>query len=69
LPSSGKMREPLIRYTQFMRAFDANNESGKLWNGAYTFEFVCKQHVLAAPSVFNFFLPAHSPHGPIFDQG
>lgn len=69
LPSSGKMREPLVRYTQFMRAFDAGNESGKLWNGAYTFEFVCKQHVLAAPSVFNFFLPAHSPHGPIFDQG
>jgi uncharacterized protein (DUF1800 family) len=69
LPSSGKMREPLIRYTQFMRAFDADNQSGKLWNWAYTFEAVCKQHVLAAPSVFNFFLPSHSPHGPIFDEG
>lgn len=66
---SGKMREPMIRYTQTMRAFNAQNESGKIWNVAALFEFACKQHVLSSPSVFNFFLPSHSPHGPIFDAG
>ena len=63
------MREPIIRYTQTMRAFNAQNESEKLWNIAALFEFACKQHVLSSPSVFNFFLPSHAPHGPIFDAG
>ncbi len=67
--ASGKMREPMIRYTQTMRAFNAQNESEKLWNIAALFEFACKQHVLSSPSVFNFFLPSHAPHGPIFDAG
>jgi hypothetical protein len=52
-----------------MRAFNAQNESGKLWNFAATFEFACKQHVLSSPSVFNFYLPSHAPVGPIFNQG
>lgn len=68
-PTAGKMREPLIRYTQVMRAFDAFNESDKLWNVGASFEFACNQHVLGSPSVFNFFLPTHSPNGPIFDAG
>jgi uncharacterized protein (DUF1800 family) len=67
--ASGKMREPMVRYTQTMRAFNAHNESEKLWNIAALFEFACKQHVLSSPSVFNFFLPSHAPHGPIFDAG
>lgn len=67
--ASGKLREPMVRYTQIMRAFDAQNESGKLWNVAATFEFACKQHVLSSPSVFNFYLPSHAPVGPIFNQG
>ena len=67
--ASGKLREPMVRYTQIMRAFNAQNESGKLWNAAATFEFACKQHVLSSPSVFNFYLPAHAPVGPIFNQG
>jgi uncharacterized protein (DUF1800 family) len=69
LPSSGKMREPIVRYTQFMRAFDANNQTNRPWNSAYYFEQIVNQHVLASPSVFNFFLPSYSPHGEIFDQG
>lgn len=68
-PTAGKMREPLIRYTQVMRAFDAFNESNKLWNVGASFEFLCNQHVLGAPSVFNFFLPTHAPNGPIFEAG
>ena len=67
--ASGKLREPMVRYTQIMRAFNAQNESGKLWNVAATFDFACKQHVLSSPSVFNFYLPSHAPVGPIFNQG
>ena len=66
---SGKLREPLIRYTQFMRAFNANNESERLWNIAFTLEFAIQQQPLAAPSVFNFYLPSHQPNGPIIDAG
>lgn len=67
--ASGRLREPMVRYTQIMRAFNAQSESGKLWNVASTFEFACKQHVLSSPSVFNFYLPSHAPVGPVFNQG
>jgi len=66
---SGKMKEPLIRYTQFMRAFNASNESERLWNISFTLEYAIMQQPLGAPSVFNFFLPAHQPNGPIIDAG
>lgn len=66
---SGKLREPLIRYAQFMRAFNASNETERLWNVAFLLEFAVMQHPLAAPSVFNFYLPDHQPNGPIIDAG
>ncbi len=65
--ASGKLREPMVRYTQIMRAFNASNASDRLWNVAAFFEFACQQHVLASPSVFNFYLPSHAPMGPIFN--
>ncbi|WP_306642532.1 DUF1800 domain-containing protein [Sanyastnella coralliicola] len=69
LPSSGKMREPMIRMTQILRAFDAANESGDMWAVGGWYQEATYQSPLGAPSVFNFFLPSHSPHGPIFDEG
>lgn len=68
-PTAGKMREPLIRYTQFMRSLNASNESGRIWNLAATFDVLLQQHVLSSPSVFNFFLPSYQPPGLVFDQG
>lgn len=67
--ASGKLREPLVRYTQIMRGFNATNESGRMWNVGGLLEASTAQHPLGAPSVFNFFLPTHAPHGPIFDAG
>ncbi len=67
--ASGKLREPLIRHTQFMRAFNASNESDRLWNIALSLEYTIMQQPLASPSVFNFFLPGHQPNGPIIDAG
>ena len=69
LEASGKMREPMIRYIQLLRAFDASNASGKLWSMGFFAQEGMGQHPLAAPSVFNFFLPTYSPPGPVADAG
>jgi uncharacterized protein (DUF1800 family) len=66
---SGKMREPLMEYTGFMRAFNAANESGKLWNLGLIWENLIHQSPMSAPSVFNFFQPSYSPPGPIENAG
>ncbi len=66
-PQAGKLREPLLRYTQALRAFNVNNESGRLWNWGYGFDEAVSQGILASPSVFNFYLPAYQPNGPIAD--
>ena len=69
LEASGKMREPMIRYIQLLRACDASNASGKLWSMGFFAQEGMGQHPLAAPSVFNFFLPTYSPPGPVADAG
>ncbi|MCB9227154.1 MAG: DUF1800 family protein [Chitinophagales bacterium] len=63
----GKLREPLLKYTQALRAFNVYNQSGKMWNWGYLFDEAVSQGVLTSPSVFNFYLPSFSPNGPISD--
>lgn len=63
----GKLREPLLRYTHVMRAFNAQNLSGRMWNWGYLFDEAVDQGILASPSVFNFYLPEFQPNGPISD--
>lgn len=65
--ASGKMREPMIRYMEFLKSFDASNESGKMWATGWFLEGL--QHPLNAPSVFNFFLPTYSPSGLVEELG
>lgn len=62
---SGKLREPLLMYTQALRAFNVYNQSNKLWNWGYQFDEAVSQGVLASPSVFNFYLPDYQPNGAI----
>ncbi len=64
-PYAGKLREPLLKYTQVLKAFNAYNESGKLWNWGYLFDEAVSQGILSSPSVFNFYLPDFQPNGPI----
>jgi len=64
----GKLREPLVRYMNFLKAFPLQSP-----NGEYLFEFwdvnnAIGQAPLRAPSVFNFFLPDYSPQGLINQQ-
>jgi uncharacterized protein (DUF1800 family) len=61
----GKLREPVVRYVSLLRQFGANSSDGFIANTGYLLQALGKQHPLSAPSVFNFYLPAHSPAGEI----
>lgn len=88
LASSGKVREPLVRATAFMRAFGATSTlplSGLVSSGYPAAELdkfpagttryrlnrtpALGQSPLSAPSVFNWFLPDHSPSGLVSANG
>lgn len=63
----GKIKEPLLRFTQLWRAYDAQSDSGR-----YPFVFayiVFGQGPQQSPSVFNFFSPFYSPPGEIRNSG
>lgn len=67
VPTWGKLREPFLRVVNFARAFNAASTSGYYIVDQFTLDH--GQDPMNAPSVFNFFLPAHSPPGPITQQG
>ncbi|NNE55742.1 MAG: hypothetical protein HKN32_06955, partial [Flavobacteriales bacterium] len=53
---------------QLLKAFNASNQSGKYYSAGYV-PLEMAQHPMAAPSVFNFFLPTYAPPGEIFEAG
>lgn len=66
---SQKLKSPLLRVTQLLRAFGAHNQSGKLWITGDSIEDALEQHPMSAPTVFNFYKPDYVPHGPLRDAG
>jgi uncharacterized protein (DUF1800 family) len=70
--SAGKLKEPLLRLTQFWRAYEATSRSGRL-GSATNFTggvgAVFGQAQGSSPSVFNFFSPFYAPPGEIADSG
>jgi uncharacterized repeat protein (TIGR02543 family) len=66
----GKLREPMIRFGNWMRAFDARPSNGvyAIWNLENPVESL-GQNPLRAPSVFNWFRPDYAPPGPVLNQG
>lgn len=66
-PTWGKLREPFLRVVNMARAFNATSPSGYYALDQFTMDHA--QDPMSAPSVFNFFLPAHSPPGPITEAG
>ena len=70
---AGKLKEPLLRLTQFWRAYGVTSTSGKLGvarnfsGGTPTAQFGQGQGM--SPSVFNFFSPSYAPPGEIADGG
>ncbi len=65
---SGKLREPVVRYTAMLRQLGAQSADGFIANLGYYLGAVSRQHPLSSPSVFNFFLPDHAPPGEIASQ-
>jgi uncharacterized protein (DUF1800 family) len=71
-PQWGKLREPMIRFATWLRAFDAKT-SGRgyfysIWNLEDPVSSV-GQNPLRAPSVFNWFRPSYAPPGEIMRRG
>jgi hypothetical protein len=52
-----------------IRQFNATSTDGFFFNTGYFVQNVLRQHPLSSPSVFNFFLPAHSPSGELSAAG
>jgi uncharacterized protein (DUF1800 family) len=57
----GKIREPVIRMTNWMRAFGATSVSGNYLLNSTSANTSLGQSALASPSVFNFFRPGYVP--------
>ena len=60
----GKLREPMLRFVQWARAFKASSLSGD-WNVGNTSDAATRlgQSPLRSPSVFNYFRPGYVPAG------
>jgi uncharacterized protein (DUF1800 family) len=74
--TAGKIKEPLLRLTQFWRAYDGKSKGngsvvkyGAGVNFAGGVSAVFGQGPGQSPSVFNFFSPFYAPPGAIADQG
>lgn len=66
-PAWGRLREPFLRVVNYARAFNARSPSDIY--ALASFDLDHAQQPLNSPSVFNFFLPAHSPPGAITQAG
>lgn len=64
-----KLKSPLLRVTQILRAFNAYNDEKRLWLIGDDIKSYLSQHTLSSPTVFNFYKPDFVPHGPIEDNG
>lgn len=69
-PTWGKLREPMVRFGNWLRAFDTSAASGiyAIWN----LEDAAKglgQNPMRAPSVFNWYRPHYAPAGSIQNAG
>lgn len=63
-PEFGKLREPMLRYTQWARTFGARSASGNFDLGNLSDNSSeLGQSPLRSPSVFNFFRPGYVPAG------
>ena len=61
--SYGKLREPLVRLANFMRAFNVKSDSGRFGGIGNTDDAGSRlnQTPMAAPTVFNFYSPGYVP--------
>lgn len=65
----GRLREPMLRTTNFGFGFGLLNNYGNYWHNGYDDLRETGQHVLSSPTVFNFYPPDYQPNGEIKDIG
>jgi uncharacterized protein (DUF1800 family) len=64
---AGKQREPVLRVTNLLRAFNASSPSGRFSvRGAYA---ALDEEAMSSPTVFNFFTPDYGSPGAIAAAG
>ncbi|MBK8548831.1 MAG: DUF1800 domain-containing protein [Saprospiraceae bacterium] len=61
----GKLREPMLKFTNACRIFPLYTTRNRYWNNGYDYYQSTRQHVMYSPNVFNFYLPDFSPVGDI----
>jgi uncharacterized protein (DUF1800 family) len=62
--TGGKLREPVLRLSAYLRAFPHTSDSGSFWVGDTSDAGTALgQSVLMSPSVFNFYRPGYVPPG------
>ncbi len=66
-PNFGKLKEPLLRVTNLLRAFNGASRSGRVY--FFWSEYEIAQAPLRPPSVFNFFTPDYVPTGDLAAAG
>ena len=66
-PRGGKLKEPLLRYIQLWRSFNARS-TGPYFRFSLP-ERTTGQRPIGAATVFNFYPPDYAPSGPIEDAG
>ncbi len=68
-PQYGKVREPLLRYTEWARAFTAQSRTGSYGVGSTEDPiWGLGQMTLRSPTVFNWFAPGYVPPGTSIEQ-
>lgn len=68
-PFSSRLREPFIRYTQICRSLPTDSDRNRYWNNGRNYQQATLQHVMASPTVFNFYSSDYQPLGPIGAEG
>lgn len=66
---SQKLKAPLLRVTQLLRAAQVHNNSNRYWLLGDDIQEQIQQHPLSSPTVFNFYKPDFTPHGPLETAG
>ena len=62
-PTYGKIREPIVRLGNWMRAFGATSSTGSFLLGSTSASTSLGQSPLTSPTVFNFYRPGYVPPG------
>ena len=63
----GKLKEPLLRFSQLYKAFDIQSTTGAFYSEGLSIEESTAQGPLRSPSVFNFYQTNYSPPGILSD--